>query len=60
MDTLNEQSILVSELKQICGRLGEAVAGMNSDLCGSRDKIDGIDADLDRLRATIAGPPPGT
>jgi hypothetical protein len=49
MNLSNEQS-LISELKQICGRLGDAVAGINIDPGGSKKEIDGICADLAELR----------
>ena len=55
MDNSEEQSLLF-ELKLICKRLGEAVAGMESDPGASREKIDAVNADLDALRMRMADP----
>ncbi len=52
MNLSKEQSLL-SELKQICSRLGEAVAGINVDPGVSKEKIDGICADLAELRGRM-------
>lgn len=52
MNLSKEQSLL-SELKQICSRLGDAVNGINVDPGGSREKIDDICADLADLRGRM-------
>ena len=52
MDTSIEKSLL-SELKHVCNRLGEAAAGILVDPSGSKEKIDSIGADLDELRVRI-------
>lgn len=52
MNTSKEQSLL-SELRQICSRLGDAVTGINADPGGSKEKIDGICADLAELRGRM-------
>jgi hypothetical protein len=52
MNLSKEQSLL-SELKQICTRLGDALARVNVDPGGSKEKIDGIYADLAELRGRM-------
>ena len=53
MNLSTEQSLL-SELKQICNRLGDAMAGISVDPGGSQEKIDGIYADLVELRGRMS------
>ena len=52
MNLSKEQSLLF-ELKQIYSRLGDAVAGITVDPGGSKEKIDGISADLAELRGRM-------
>ena len=52
MNLLKEQS-LISELEQICTRLGDAAAGIIVDPGVSKTKIDSIFADLADLRGRI-------
>ena len=52
MNLLKEQS-LISELEQICTRLGDAAAGINVDPGASKATIDSIFTDLADLRGRI-------
>ena len=52
MNLLKEQS-LISELEQICTRLGDAAAGINVDPGASKTTIDSIFTDLADLRGRI-------
>lgn len=54
MDNSNDQA-LVSELKQIYGLLGEALAELDSEPNRSREKIDGIRAALNEMSMRMAG-----
>ena len=53
MNLSKEQSLL-SELKQICNRLGDAMTSVNVDPGGSQEKIDRIYADLAELRGRMS------
>jgi hypothetical protein len=57
MNPSKEQSLL-SELKQICSRLGDVVDGIDVDPGGCKEKIDGICADLVELRDRVGDPAP--
>jgi len=41
---------LLPELRQVCNRLGEAVAEIFIDPSSSKEKVDNIRAELDELR----------
>ena len=50
---LSKEKSLLSELKHICNRLGDAVAGIDADPGDSKEKIDSICADLAELRGRM-------
>lgn len=54
MNASLEQSLL-SELRQICSRLGDVVAGIHVDPGDAREKIDTICDDLTELRGRMVG-----
>ena len=54
MDNSNDQA-LVSELKQIYGLLGEALAELDSEPNRSREKFEGIRAALNEMSMRMAG-----